>query len=128
MCPKRLTTFGTKGLLFKLKTCGIDRDLVKLLENYISGRKERVVLNGKTTLWGDIDAGVLQGSVLGPLLFLIYTNDLPDNLKSNPKLFADDTSIFSVITDPNTSFATQKDLDELFNWSVQWRMLFNPDS
>ena len=71
-----------------------------LLENYLKNRKQRVVLNGQTSEWKDISAGVPQGSVLGPLLFLIYINDLPDGLISNAKLFADDTSIFSVINDP----------------------------
>ena len=75
-----------------------------------------------------MDGGVPPGSVLGPLLFLIYINDLPDNLKSNPKLFDDDTSLYSVITDPNTSStSSQKEFDDLFNWLVQWRMLFNLD-
>ena len=84
-----------KGLLFNLKRIGIDAPLYHLLENYLKNRKQRVVLNGQTSEWKDILAGVPQGSVLGPILFLIYINDLPDGLISNAKLFADDTSIFS---------------------------------
>ena len=92
-----------KGLLFKLKRIGIDGPLYLLLENYLKNRKQRVVLNGQTSQWKDISYGVPQGSVrFGPLLFLIYINDLPDGLISNAKLFADDTSIFSVINDPTT--------------------------
>ena len=64
---------------------------------------QRVVLNGQCSSWVDIRAGVPQGSILGPLLFLIYVNDLPDGLKSECKLFADDTSLFSVVHDIGTS-------------------------
>ena len=61
------------------------------------------MLNGQTSSWTNVHAGVPQGSIVGPLLFLIYINDLSDNLTSNAKLFADDTSLFSVVHDVNTS-------------------------
>ena len=67
-----------------------------------------MVLNGQHSSWRDVNAGFLQGSILGPL-FLFYINDLSNGLKSNPKLFADDTSLFSVIHDVNSS---QIDLNE----------------
>ena len=117
-----------KGLLFKLKRIGIDGPLYLLLENYLKNRKQRVVLNGQTSEWKDIFAGVPQGSILGPLLFLIYINDLPDGLISNAKLFADDTSIFSVINDYTVSCDNlNSDLLKINNWAYQWKMSFNPD-
>ena len=79
------------GLIFKLRQNGISGDIINILQNFLCNRKQRVVLNGQCSSWADIDAGVPQGSILGPLLFLIYINDLSDGLKSECKLFADDT-------------------------------------
>ena len=92
-----------EGLIYKLKTYGIDGKLLKLLENYLTDRQQRVVLNGQTSSWQNIYAGVPQGSVLGPLLFLIYINDLPDGLASMCKIFVDDTSLFSKVNDKSNS-------------------------
>ena len=76
----------------------------------------------------DINAGVPQGSVLGPLLFLIYINDLPENLVTVSKLFADDTSIFSTVFDVNKSSQDlNRDLATITDWAFQWKMAFNPD-
>ena len=76
----------------------------------MSDRFQRVLPNGQTSDWETIQAGVPQGSILGPLFFLIYINDLTDNLNSNVKLFADDTS-----------------LRKIREWAEQWNMVFNPD-
>ena len=73
-------------------------------------------------------AGVPQGSILGPLLFLIYINDLPNKLKSNAKLFADDTSLFTIVKDENKSAnVLNNDLSLISEWAFNWKMLFNPD-
>ena len=90
-----------EGLIYKIRSMGISGDLLNLLENYLSDRYQRVVLNGQTSSWTPVLAGVPQGSILGPLLFLIYINDLPNELQSNAKLFADDTSLFAVADDKN---------------------------
>ena len=66
------------------------------MANFLKDRKQRVVLNGQNSAWVNGEAGASQGSVLGPLFFLIYINDLSENLVLNPKLFADDASLFSV--------------------------------
>ena len=92
-----------EGLLYKLISMGISGELYHLLENYLSGNLQSVVLNGQTSLRRPVLSGVPQRSILGPLLFLIYINDLPDELKSNAKLFADDTSLFSIVKDENES-------------------------
>ena len=87
-----------------------------------------MVLNGKFSSWTNVEAGVPQGSILGPLFFLIYINDLSDNLKTNPKLFADDTSLFSIVHDLNVSANDlNHDLKKINDWAYQWKMNFNPD-
>ena len=92
-----------KGLTYKLKQNGISGKLLNLIIDFLPNRKQRVVLNGKYSSWTNIEAGVPQGSILGPLLFLIYINDLSDNLITNPKLFADDTSLFSIVHESNAT-------------------------
>ena len=87
------------GLLFKLKRYGISSCLFSVLDDFPDNRQQRVVLNGKNSNWSPVIAGVPQGSVLGPLFFLIYINDLEDNVSSEAKLFADDTSLFTVVYD-----------------------------
>ena len=85
------------GLIFKLEQNGISGSMLTLLQNYLSNRKQRVVLNGS---YSGIKSGVPQGSVLGPLLFPIYINDIERNIKSNVKFVADDTMLFSIVIDP----------------------------
>ena len=79
-------------------------------------------------MWKPILAGVPQDSILGPLLFLIYINDLPNELKSNVKLFADDTSLFTIVKDINESASIlNNDLLLISKWAFNWKMLFNTD-
>ena len=82
-----------EGLIFKLQNYGIEGKLFSLIKSFLSGRYQRVILNGQTSNWKIVSAGVPQGSILGPLLFLIYINDISVGLKSTVKLFADDTSV-----------------------------------
>ena len=92
---KAFDKFWHKGSIFKLKSYGVDGSLLKLMENYLTCRQQRVFLNSQTSSWKNILAGVPQGSLFGPLLFLIYINDLPNGIESICKIFADDTSLFS---------------------------------
>ena len=97
-----------EGLILKLTRNGISGNLLYLLKDFLKYRKERVVLNGQNSSWKGITSGVPQGSILGPLLFLIYINDLPNGLSSNCKLFADNKSLFSVVHDVIISPFEQK--------------------
>ena len=98
---------------------GISGEFYNLLEKYLSGRFQRVVLIGQTSSWRPVLAAVPKGSILGPLLFLVYIKDLPNDLNSKVKLFADDTSLFTIVKD--------NDLLEISKCAYNWKMLFNPD-
>ena len=117
-----------EGLIFKLKSNGISGPLLVLIDSYLSNRKQRVVLNGKSSNWSPIAAGVPQGSVLGPLFFLVYINDLVENVSSAAKLFADDTSLFTVVYDEGIAAdQLNRDLKVRSDWAYQWKMQSNPD-
>jgi L-rhamnose mutarotase len=93
-----------KGLLYKLKSCGITGRLLEWLKDYLSDRQQRVIINGEYSEWGKINAGVPQGSVLGPLLFLIFINDITHVIRNcKIRLFADDTCLFLEVEDPDTT-------------------------
>ena len=88
-----------KGLLYKLETYGVKGEVWNVLRNYLHEHYQRVVLNGNTSSWELIKSGVPQVSVLDPLTYLIYINDLPDKIQSSCKIFADHTSLFSEWTE-----------------------------
>ena len=91
-------------------------------------RRQRVVLNGKCSQWAPISAGVPQGSVLGPLFFLVYINDIVENLNCDVRIFADDTSLFPVVKDvEKTADEMNRDLKRVRLWAWQWKMKFNAD-
>ena len=116
------------GLIFKFQENGISGKLLLLLKDFLKSRKQRVVFKGQHSSRRDVNAGVPQGSILGPLFFLVYINDLPNSLKSKSKVFTDDTFLFSVIYDVNSSqIDLNKDLDKINNWAYQWKMSVNPD-
>ena len=118
-----------KGLLFKLKSHGSEGESLSLLEYYLRNREQEVVINGQTSDWRKINSCVPQGSVLGPLLFLIYINDLPDGITSICKIFADDTSLFLKLIDTcNSENALNSGLEYISNWPYQWRLQFNPNT
>ena len=104
-----------EGLIYKIKHIGVTGPPLELIQSFLSHRFQRVVLNGgQSSTWLPVTAGVPQGSILGPLLFLIYMNDLSNNLSSTAKLFADDTSFFSVVNDVNLSqFHLNSDLKNI---------------
>ena len=115
-------------MIFKLKTYGIDGNLLKLLENYVNDRQQRFVLNGRTSLWKNIYAVVPRDSFLGPLLFVIYINDLPDGLISMCKIFAVDKSLLSKAIDKNNSTSwLNSDLAKISKRAFQWKRPFTPD-
>ena len=106
------------GLLFKLKQNRISGTLLNVITDLLYQRKQGVVLNGQHSSWTNVEAGVPQGSIFGPLFFLIYINELSDGLTSNPKFFADDTSLFSFFQNINsTTNDPNSDLIKISDWA-----------
>ena len=114
-------------LLSKLQAYGIGGKLYNWLCNYFTGRKQKVVLNNESSNWTSVTSGVPQGSVLGPLLFNIFINDLPSVVQSELVLFADDAKIYRTIQSDDDYLQLQQDLDNLFLWSCEWQLCFNVD-
>ena len=114
-------------LLYKLKTFGIGGSLLKWLNSYLCERSQRVVINGQCSSVKQITAGVPQGSVLGPLLFLLYINDIADNLQSNVSLYADDTSVYEEVDDCDAcAERLNGDLETINSWAKRWAVTINP--
>ena len=116
-----------KGLLFKLRQNGIKGNLLAWICNYLSSRKQRVQINSSTSSLLSVNAGVPQGSVLGPLLFLVYVNDIAENLLSLVRLFADDSSLFFSATNlKDIEGVINHDLALISIWAKKWLVDFNP--
>ena len=125
---KAFDTVPYRRLLAKAEGFGIANPLLKWIESFLVGRKQRVCVNGAFSDWADVTSGIPQGSVLGPLLFVMYINDLPELVSSSSVyLFADDTKIFKHVENENDAAFLQKDLQSLVSWSEKWLLKFHPD-
>ena len=112
--PKAFDKIWHQGIILKVRQNCILCDQLNILSDFLSNKKQRVVLNGQTCSWANITTGVPKESILGPVLFLIYVNDLPDCLIFIVKLLSDGTSLFSVVHDINVS-AKERNEDLNFN-------------
>ena len=113
-------------LLLKLSRYGIDGQLHLWFRNFLTNRKQRVLMRGSYSDWSPVISGVPRGSILGPVMFLIYVNNIPDIITSTAKLFADDTKIHRQINNVEDTIALQIDLTTLDLWADRWQMKFNP--
>ena len=116
-----------KKLMAKIRALGITEEVADWIEDWLRNRKQRVVINGEASEWADVTSGVPQGSVLGPLLFLIYINDIDIGLSSRIAKFADDTKLGINAADPADIEALHNDLKKLGEWSKRWQMPFNTE-
>ena len=114
-------------LIIKLKSHGIEGKVLNWIKEWLSDRQQRVVINGISSDYVDVSSGVPQGSVLGPILFLIYVNDLDDTVLSNLTKFADDTKLSAPAKTSTQCEALQSDLNKIIEWSNKWGMQFNVD-
>ena len=122
---KAFDTIPHQRLLSNFHAYGIRGKVYEWIRNFLLNRRQRVVLNNSKSTWSEVMSGVLQGSVLGPILFILYINDLPDVISCVSKLFADDTKLYRSVDSYGDSNTIQMDLYELDNWSSPWQMKFN---
>lgn len=114
-------------LLLKLQHYGVRGNLLKWIEDFLSARTQEVVIDGTKSTPSLVSSGVPQGTVLGPLLFLAYINDMPEGIQSTVKLFADDSLLYRKISSKQDCVELQQDLDRLQEWEKKWQMAFNAE-
>ena len=116
------------GLIAKLEQIGIEGKLKDLFVSYLANRKQIVVVDGVKSNISNINAGVPQGSRLGPLLFIIYINDIIEDLESDILIFADDCTLLTSAEDSNiTALTLNRDLIKISSWALRWKVSFNAE-
>ena len=127
MYPPHLINVGTFFLIAKLEQIQVEGSCLLLFKSYLANRKQIVVVDGQKSSVRDLHAGIPQGSRLGPLLWILYVNDILENLESEALLFADDTCLFVRANDPTeTSKILTRDLQKISEWAQKWKVTFNP--
>ena len=114
-----------RRLLTKLEAYGVNGSILHWIKAFLSNRKQRVVVRGALSEWSTVTSGVPQGSVLGPILFIIYVNDLPDCIQSYLGIFADDTKLYRPICSSEDSSILQEDIDATLQWCDTWLSFLN---
>nr|VZI32040.1 unnamed protein product [Spirometra erinaceieuropaei] len=122
---KAFDTVPHQRLLHKLSDIGIRGDLLNWIRAFLVGRKQRVCIGDDMSEWVNVTSGVPQGSVLGPLLFILYVNDSLQELDCGKIMFADDVKLWQVIKDPNDQRSLQDNLHRLQAWWKKWLLDFN---
>ena len=118
---------GQNHVILKAKAHGIKDNVLAWIQDFLSGRTQRVAVSGALSEEADVTSGIPQGSVLGPLLFVLYINDLPGEVENEVRLFADDTKLFACSDTPDGIESLQKDLNSLQEWSDKWLLRFHPE-
>ena len=112
-------------LLSKLESYGVCGPVLEWTRSFLSSRRQQVVVEGVVSSWVQVLSGVPQGSVLGPLLFVCYINDMPDMITSFIYMYADDAKILNSVSGDVDQASLQSDLDTLTEWSKEWQLTFN---
>ena len=112
-------------LLLKFNIHGIGNDVINWIQKWLTHKRQRVIVDGEISNWKSVLSGIPQGSVIGPILFLLYINDLEDDISSKVLKCAEDTKVFRKITNDTDKQNLQDDLDKLVKWSEKWQMSLN---
>src|ERR1043165_6201991 len=108
-----------------MKALGINKTIINWVEEWLKGREQRVVLSGEYSEWNEVTSGVPQGSVLGPVLFIMYVNDLDQNVGNKFWMFADDAKMLAKVNSLEEKHRAKEDLNLLEQWGEKWQMEFN---
>ena len=114
-----------KRIAVKLESLGIKGKVLRWIEAFLTGRRHRVSVDGELSDWVYVKSGIPQGPVLGPILFVMFINDMPRVIKNCWKLFADDAKIYSTIQSDDDTVSLENDINSLVEWSTLWRLPFN---
>ena len=112
-------------LINKLKALGITGDVLGWIKSFLKNRKQKVAMEGEMSSWTDVKSGIPQGSFLGPILFVVFITDMPNNVLSTCNMFADDAKAYREVNKAEVHVALQLDLDRLNEWSKRWKFPFN---
>ena len=123
---KAFDSVAHQRLLYKMDWYGIRGKTNNWVKNWLTSRTQTVVVDGETSEEAEVISGVPQGTVLGPLLFILYINDIAENTSSTIRLFADDCLVYKNIKSQSDTTTLQEDLNTMANWSKKWQMSFNP--
>jgi len=122
---KAFDTVPHRRMLTKLEAYGINGNLLEWIRSFLTNRKQRVKIKGRTSSWSDVISGVPQGSVLGPILFVIYINDIIDNLNCDAYLYADDMKVYTRVSNDTDRARLQTDVDAVVEWTDKWLLKLN---
>ena len=126
-CSKAFDTVPHRRLIVKLEALGVQGNILRWIKGFLTDRRQRVNIRGSFSYWLPVESGVPQGSVLGPVLFLFYINDLVEGLECPILLFADDAKIFKEIRTPEDAAALSRDMRRIQEWSEKWLLTFNEE-
>ena len=124
-CEKAFDRVPHKRLIVKLRSVGISGRILEWVEKFLKDRRQRVRIRDSESSWLPVHSGVPQGSVLGPILFILYINDIIQDLESGISLFADDAKVYRRIATTEDVESLQRDMDRLSEWSRKWLLSFN---
>ena len=122
---KAFDTVPHQRLLVKLQSYGVRDEVLKWVGNFLDQRRQRVLMAGTCSKWNPVTSGIPQGSVLGPILFIYYINDMPESITSLIYIYADDTKLVRKVNDSDDSSALQRDLETANEWTKLWQLKFN---
>jgi len=116
-----------KRLINQIKAHGIEGTVIRWIQNWLDGRRQRTVVNGHMSEWIYVTSSVIQGSVLGPTCFIMYINDLEENVDCSVSKFADDTKMYMDVSTKEGNRVLQRDIDKVVEWADKWQMEFNSE-